>query len=58
MKTSTAKMYYTGRIIYTGTSLKAAMYAAKHESERYIAVVDVIHDGQLVGCYKNGHFTR
>jgi hypothetical protein len=58
MKTSTAKMYYTNRVIYTGTSLKAAMYAAKHESERYIAVVDVIHDGKLFGCYKDGYFAR
>jgi hypothetical protein len=58
MKNSIVKMYYTGRVIYTGTSLKAAMYAAKHESERYIAVVDVIHDGKLIGCYKDGHFTR
>ena len=58
MKTSIVKMYYTSRIIYKGSSLKSAMYAAKHESERYISIVDVIHGGKLIGCYKDGHFTR
>lgn len=51
-------MYFYGRVIYTGQSLKSAMYAAKHESENFIDTVDVYYQSKRFGSFRDGHFER